>query len=312
MGKVEVTCEYCGALSNRKQSVVKRNRHNFCNCKCRDKWQSKEYKGKSNPNYKGKIKVRCDNCEKIIERKPSQIKRCKHHFCNRKCQGEWQSKEGKGSNNRAWNGGTREVSCDNCGKSIEMYSPQIKRSKHHFCNKKCYGAWRRRELKGSNNPNWKGGIKIQKLCPVCGKEFEVLACEIKHGKGKYCSKKCARQKQKIPKHHTKPERIFKSVSKKNNLPFKYTGDGSFWIGDKPAINPDFIHLTKKIVVEIFSYWHDPLRRHCKVRYSATYEGRKKILKRYGYKLIVFWQEDLEREDAEQFVLHTLREEGVIK
>jgi G:T-mismatch repair DNA endonuclease (very short patch repair protein) len=121
----------------------------------------------------------------------------------------------------------------------------------------------------------------------------------------------ARKDVRFPTHHTKPEIIFEQFCEQDTLPFKHTGDGLFWIEGKPAINPDFIHLTKKIVVEIFSYWHDPLRRHCKVRYSATYEGRKKILKKRGWKLIVFWQEDLEREDAEAFVLATLKREGVI-
>lgn len=115
-----------------------------------------------------------------------------------------------------------------------------------------------------------------------------------------------------PTHHTKPEMIWQGiVIDKHSLPFKYTGDGAFWIGENPTINPDFIHLTKKIAVEIFSYWHDPLRRHCKVRYSATLGGRKKILKKYGWKMIVFWQEDLEREDAEKYVLSVLKREKVI-
>ncbi len=121
----------------------------------------------------------------------------------------------------------------------------------------------------------------------------------------------ARKHRKPLKHHTKPERIFEEICKRYNLPFKYTGDSSFWIGKNPAINPDFIHLTKKIAVEIFSYWHDTLKRHCKVPYSQTYEGRKKILKKYGWKMIVFWQDDLEQEDAEKHILRALKEEKVI-
>lgn len=115
--------------------------------------------------------------------------------------------------------------------------------------------------------------------------------------------------QKFPTHHTKPELAFEAICKKNNLPFKYIGDGSFWIG---GINPDFIHLTKKIVVEVFGWHHDELQRHCKVRYSQTYHGRKKILKKYGYKMIVFWQDDLDREDAEARVVSVLEKEGIIK
>lgn len=128
-------------------------------------------------------------------------------------------------------------------------------------------------------------------------------------KNKICE---SRKHRKFPKQHTKPERIWQEIAiEMHLLPFKYVGDSSFWIGGKPAINPDFIHLTKKIVVEIFSYWHDPLKRHCKVPYHQTYEGRKKILKKRGWKMIVFWQEDLEREDAEKHILRVLKKEKVI-
>lgn len=121
----------------------------------------------------------------------------------------------------------------------------------------------------------------------------------------------ARKHQKFPKHHTKPELIFEGFCKRYYLPFKYTGDGSFWIGKgKDTINPDFIHLTKKIVIEIFSWHHDQLNnRHVKPK--GRYEDRKKIYKKYGYKMIVFWQEDLEREDAEARMVYVLRKEKII-
>jgi len=38
--------------------------------------------------------------------------------------------------------------------------------------------------------------------------------------------------------------------KKYNLPYKYVGDGKFWVG-KPAMNPDFVHNNgKKVVLEV--------------------------------------------------------------
>ena len=122
----------------------------------------------------------------------------------------------------------------------------------------------------------------------------------------------ARKHRIFPKHHTKPELIFEGFCNQNNLPFRYTGDGSFWIGKgKDAINPDFVHLKKKIVVEIFSWFHDELHNR-NVRPKARYDIRKKIYKKYGYKMIVFWQEDLDREDAEPFVLAVLHKEGIIE
>ena len=113
----------------------------------------------------------------------------------------------------------------------------------------------------------------------------------------------ARKNRFYPKHHTKPELIFEDICKKYNLPFKYVGDGSFWIGKNPSVNPDFVECNgKKIAVEIFGdYWHSPLL-NWKLKERSTLTHRQRILKKYGWKLVVFWQLDLLREDVEQFVL----------
>jgi len=119
----------------------------------------------------------------------------------------------------------------------------------------------------------------------------------------------ARQHQHFPKHHTKPELIFEEICRRNSLPYKYTGDGSFWIGRNPAVNPDFVECNgKKIAVEIFGdYWHSPLLNpHLKEDRTLPY--RKNALKRYGWKLIVFWESDLKRGDTEEFVLNRLEKE----
>ena len=114
----------------------------------------------------------------------------------------------------------------------------------------------------------------------------------------------ARKHRKIPTHHTKPEVIFEQICKKHNLPFKYTGDGSFWIKN---INPDFVECNgKKIAIEIFGdYWHSPLLNY-RLKEDRTLSYRKKTLKKYGWKLIVFWESDLKRVDAEQFILNEIQ------
>jgi hypothetical protein len=104
--------------------------------------------------------------------------------------------------------------------------------------------------------------------------------------------------------NTTPELIFKALCDKHQLPFKYTGDGSLWIGN---VNPDFVESTgKKIAIEIFgTYWHSPLiNPH--LHTNARLDYRQRTLKKHRWKLIVLWDTDLLRNDAEQFVLHTLR------
>jgi G:T-mismatch repair DNA endonuclease (very short patch repair protein) len=113
----------------------------------------------------------------------------------------------------------------------------------------------------------------------------------------------ARKKQNIPTHHTKPEMIFENICKKHNLPYKFTGDGTLWIGEA---NPDFINCNgKKIAIEIFGdYWHSPLiNPKLEERFTATY--REKVFKKHGWKVLIIWESDLIREDTEKFVLNKL-------
>lgn len=208
------------------------------------------------------------------------------------------------------------IACDDCGKKREIVKNNYRtlcpscahKGKNHSeaTKQKIYDA-----NKGENCYNWKGG-KIKRICKQCGIEFPVKPSEIKKGAGKYCSHKCARKAQVFQNHHTKPERIFEQICKKHNLPFKYTGDGSFWIGKNPSINPDFVECDgKKIVIEVFGdYWHSPLLNRG-LKENRTLPYRKRILKKYGWKLIVFWDTDLLRKDAEAFILNILREKKAI-
>lgn len=113
----------------------------------------------------------------------------------------------------------------------------------------------------------------------------------------------------IAKRPTNPEKAYQEIVDNNSLPFKYTGDGKVVIEGRC---PDFTHLTKKIVVEIFGYaYHAPLFAFFNVKYQRTYEGTIKHYKKHGYKCVIFWDRDLLREDAEQFVLAVLHKEGII-
>ncbi len=99
-----------------------------------------------------------------------------------------------------------------------------------------------------------------------------------------------RKNQKIPKSFTKPERILIEIIKKHSLPYRYTGDGSFWIEN---INPDFVDCNgKKVALEVFGdYWHNPLMR-IGLKWHKTEVGRKEIYKKYGWKSIILWEKDI--------------------
>lgn len=104
---------------------------------------------------------------------------------------------------------------------------------------------------------------------------------------------------------SKPELKFEEICIKFNLPFRYVGDASLWIGSKKGkkLNPDFIEANgKKVIVEIMGrYWHSPLINP-KIREDAKLLYREKHYKKHGWKTIFIWDTDLERKDAEEFVL----------
>lgn len=99
---------------------------------------------------------------------------------------------------------------------------------------------------------------------------------------------------------SKPELKFTEICKKYRLPYRFTGDGSFWIED---VNPDFVESNgRKIAVEVFGdYWHNPLLNP-KLNRRRTYKGRKEILARYGWKCVIFWESELMSNNAEELVL----------
>lgn len=211
--------------------------------------------------------------------------------------------------------------CDKCGKIRELgkdyYRPICKScvnkgngnpffGKKHSKESKQEISKHRGDISGENNPNWKGG-KVERICKKCGCVFKIPPAWIKTGAGKHCSRSCARKNIRYPKHHTKPERIFEEICKKNNLPFKYTGDGAFWIGENPSINPDFVECDgKKLAIFVNGdYWHSPLLRY-NIRDSQKADYQIKQCKNHRWIAVIFWESDLKRKDAEQFVLNTLK------
>jgi len=61
------------------------------------------------------------------------------------------------------------------------------------------------------------------------------------------------------------------------LGFKYVGNGKLWI---ERFNPDFVHKTKKIIIELFGiYWHQNDEKD---------KERLRAYRRAGYKTLVIW------------------------
>jgi G:T-mismatch repair DNA endonuclease (very short patch repair protein) len=73
------------------------------------------------------------------------------------------------------------------------------------------------------------------------------------------------------------------IIEKYRLPYRYTGDGSFWVGGK---NPDFVNVnSEKIAIDLFGdFWHEP----------SEVESRKSVFADYGWKLIILWGHEFQQ------------------
>lgn len=68
---------------------------------------------------------------------------------------------------------------------------------------------------------------------------------------------------------------------KYNLPYRYTGDGTFQVGGK---YPDFVNVNgEKIAIDIFGdRWHN----------SEEIPERKAIFAKYGWELVIIWGHEI--------------------
>src|SRR3990167_10792678 len=165
---------------------------------------------------------------------------------------------------------------------------------------------------------WNKVTPIIKKCVGCGKEFTDNPARMK--RAKYCSRKCtgeARQgtklsektKEKIResgkklfsnreyrekrlelmlrallKRPTSLEKRMIDLIQKHNLPYKYTGNGSFWIGYPPK-NPDFVNVNgEKKLIEVGNVYH----------HQGDYiEKRRKHYAQYGWESYIFIKDNLD-------------------
>lgn len=120
------------------------------------------------------------------------------------------------------------IKCDYCNVEIEKKVSQIKRVKHHFCSKSCFYKFReindKGKFKGSDNPNWKGGL-VKVKCTFCEKIIERKKKDTKNRINLFCSKECASKFRK-GKENIKISLTRKKLFKEGKLPFFIGAKGS--------------------------------------------------------------------------------------
>lgn len=89
-----------------------------------------------------------------------------------------------------------------------------------------------------------------------------------------------------------------SIINKNNLPFKFVGNGELIIENKC---PDFVHHSEKIVLEVYARMHKNKFKDGGV--EKWKKERKEIFERNGYKILFFDETEIK----EIFVLERLKD-----
>jgi len=135
-------------------------------------------------------------------------------------------------------------------------------------------------MKGEGHWNWKGGPAIRE-CEECGAAFTTSQALVRKGFGRFCSNRCVAiwgLKNGVFGHRpSKPEKKLMEMIEQHGLPFKYTGQGDFWIENR---NPDFVNVNgKKQIIEIFSEYHHPINHVA----ERTY-----LYSKYGYSTLIIW------------------------
>ena len=122
--------------------------------------------------------VQCKQCGREFNARPYNLKMGWQKCCSRKCQNISQSKNGH------WRWDNTIHKCMTCGIVFRPKQYQINKGNGKFCSIKCSQLGKKKAF-GKDVWNWKE--KVKKICPVCGKEFNVKPS---HSWRKYCSREC--------------------------------------------------------------------------------------------------------------------------
>lgn len=161
------------------------------------------------------------------------------------------------------------------GKTIDEYFGVEKADRL----RKLYSAQRT----GEKNVNF-GKKRPQHVCDALSKAHK--------GKPQSMEYKIKRLKKAFEALRMSPNKLESRVIdlvNKNNLPFKFVGDGGLVIN---GMCPDFVSTDDtKMIIEVFGeYWHGNM--DLIVTYNRTEEGRQKVLSDLGYQVLIIWEKDM--------------------
>lgn len=128
------------------------------------------------------MKIKCKYCGKDIRKKPYNIKKFKHHFCNKECHNNWMKEKGPRGKKHP-NYRKIEIKCEFCGIIKIKERKHYKKSNHHFCSKECYIKW-------MSNRKPYNYAQVKTNCDSCGKQILIKPCHLKAYNFHFCNSKC--------------------------------------------------------------------------------------------------------------------------
>lgn len=268
--KIEKICKSCG-----KKFFVfpyNINRAKYCSKKCF--FASKIGTIPPYIKKKGLILKICRTCNKEFLVYPYRKNSAK--YCSQKC-----IRMGKSP----WNKKIKiQKICSNCKKLF--WTLPKKKKERRYCSKVCYT--------NSQIGSRRISKKSEKICKTCKEIFSVYP--YRKNNALFCSSLCFHTKRRwllkndpnflkqmgtkleIP---NKGEKFLELIIKKENLPYKFVGNGEFILAGK---NPDFLNINgqKKIIELAGEHWHTP----------EQMGKRKELFESYGYKTLIIWYSEL--------------------
>ena len=145
---MEVECDNCGEITDKKPAKVERNEHNFCSTDCYHTWKATDWES---PLKKDKITLQCDHCGEDFKVHP--FRKDSARFCSRTCMDKVKYQL-TGKDHGRWTGGGESFTCQECGDVFKRYPGQ---NDNKFCSKSCYREASKEIFAGENNPVWRGG-----------------------------------------------------------------------------------------------------------------------------------------------------------
>src|SRR5574343_1203857 len=104
-GPIQTNCSMCNKEIYVAKCLFEKHENNFCSDECKNSFHSIKMSGDGNSNWRGGlIDTKCSYCNsdlKILQCKIDQAT----HFCDKICQGKYNSKFRSGPNNQNWKGG---------------------------------------------------------------------------------------------------------------------------------------------------------------------------------------------------------------